>query len=131
MIGILIVSHSKALAEGAVEVAKQMADERLPIKAVGGLDDGSIGTDAVRIMEGLYSVYTEEGVLVFVDLGSSVLSTQMAMDLLGDEKMKSNIHIVNAPIVEGSIVAALQASIEDPIESVIEEAENAWKMNKL
>ena len=131
MITILVVSHSKALAEGAVELAKEMADNELVIKAVGGLADGSIGTDAVRIMEALYSVYTEEGVLVFVDLGSSVLSTQMAIDLLGDKKMKEHIHLVNAPLVEGTIVAALQGSMGEPVESIIKEAKTAWKLNKL
>lgn len=131
MVAILVVSHSKLLAEGTVELAKEMGDDSLVIKPVGGLEDGSIGTDAIRIMEVLYSVYTDEGVLVFVDLGSSVLSTEMAIDLLGDEGMKVNVHIVNAPIVEGTIVAALQASMGDPIERIIKEAEDAWKTNKL
>lgn len=131
MVAILVVSHSKLLAEGTVELAKQMADDGLVIKPVGGLEDGTIGTDPIRIMEALYSVYTDEGILVFVDLGSSVLSTEMAVDLLGNEGMKAHIHIVNAPIVEGTIVAALQASIGDPIDIIMREAENAWKMNKL
>lgn len=131
MVAILVVSHSKALAEGTVELAKEMADNELVVKAVGGLSDGSIGTDAVRIMNELYNVYTEEGILVFVDLGSSVLSTQMAIDLLGDEKMKEHIHIVNAPLVEGTIIAALQASIGDPIDDIIKEAEKSWELKKL
>lgn len=131
MIAILVVSHSKALAEGTVELAKEMADNELVVKAVGGLSDGSIGTDAVKIMNELYNVYTEEGILVFVDLGSSVLSTQMAIDLLGDEKMKEHIHIVNAPLVEGTIIAALQASIGDPIDDIIKEAEKSWELKKL
>lgn len=130
MIGIVIVSHSQKLAEGVVELAYQMADKQMKIIAVGGLEDGSIGTDTFRIMEAIKTAESGEGVLILVDLGSSVLSAQLAVDLLRQEDYEGRIVIVDAPLVEGAIVASVQASNGDSIDDVKELAAESYQMRK-
>ena len=88
MVGIVIVSHSAKVAEGIQEMASQMAGEQQRIIAAGGMEDGSIGTDAVRISHAIIAADSGDGVVVLVDLGSAVLSTEMAFELLPDELRK-------------------------------------------
>ncbi|MBC3887595.1 PTS-dependent dihydroxyacetone kinase phosphotransferase subunit DhaM [Acetobacterium paludosum] len=115
MVGIVVVSHSQKIAEGTVELAKQMAAD-VKISAAGGLEDGSIGTDVSRILAGIEAVQTGDGVVILVDLGSAVMSSEMAIEMLSDG---SNVKIVDAPIVEGTIFGAVQASIGASLEEVI------------
>ncbi|HRE25960.1 MAG TPA: PTS-dependent dihydroxyacetone kinase phosphotransferase subunit DhaM, partial [Anaerolineales bacterium] len=84
MVGIVIVSHSQKLAEGVVELARQMAGPDVPIIAAGGLREpvGAIGTDIAVIGEALDAADQGDGVLVLMDLGSAILSTEMARDML-------------------------------------------------
>lgn len=131
MVGIVVVSHSKSLAEGVVELALEMVNEDFPVVAVGGLEDGSIGTDSIRILSGIEEVNRGEGVIILGDLGSSILSSQVAIDLVEDEGLRSSIRIANAPLVEGAIVAVLQASIGDTLEDVLAMAQEASQMNKV
>ena len=109
MVGIVIVSHSKKVAEGVVELAQQMAGANDHIIPCGGMEDGSIGTDAVRIMEAIQEADTGDGVAILVDLGSGILSTQTALDLLEEP---INAVIADAPILEGAIAAAAEAGQE-------------------
>ena len=61
MVGIVVVSHSAALAEGVVELARGMAGDEVPIEAAGGIDEpGELGTDAVRVMEAIERAGTAE-----------------------------------------------------------------------
>ncbi len=110
MVGIVIVSHSSKIAQGVVELSQQMAQGDVKILSAGGTEDGSIGTDATKIMEAIIEADSGNGVLVMVDLGSAIMSTEMAIDLI-DEKKRDMIKIADAPIVEGSISAVVQASI--------------------
>src|SRR5919112_610425 len=80
-VGLVVVSHSAKVAEGVVELAAQMAAE-VRIRAAGGTADGGIGTDATLIAEAIAAADDGEGVLVLVDLGSAVLSAQLAIDEL-------------------------------------------------
>ncbi|MBC3795460.1 dihydroxyacetone kinase phosphoryl donor subunit DhaM [Acetobacterium tundrae] len=116
MVGFVVVSHSQKIAEGTVELAKQMAAD-VKISAAGGMEDGSIGTDVSRILAGIEAVQTGDGVVVLVDLGSAVMSSEMAIEMLSDG---SNVKIVDAPIVEGTIFGAVQASIGSSLEEVID-----------
>ena len=127
MVGIVIVSHSKKVAEGVVELAQQMAGANDHIIPCGGMEDGSIGTDAVRIMEAIQEADTGDGVAILVDLGSGILSTQTALDLLEEP-----IHavIADAPILEGAIAAAAEAGQETTLEAVIQAAEEAKTFSK-
>ncbi|PHV70563.1 PTS mannose transporter subunit IID [Sporanaerobium hydrogeniformans] len=131
MVGLVIVSHSRMLAEGVVELAYEMADKALHIIPAGGLEDGSIGTDALRIMEALLVADTGDGVLVLGDMGSSILSTQIAIDLLEDEALKQRVKISHASLVEGAIIAAIQASIGDPLDEVFNATLQVSSFSKL
>ncbi|WP_258189533.1 dihydroxyacetone kinase phosphoryl donor subunit DhaM, partial [Candidatus Hakubella thermalkaliphila] len=86
MIGIVIVAHSQKLAEGVKELAEQMSQGRVPIVAAGGLDDTTIGTNMERILSAINAVYQPDGVLVLMDLGSAVMSAEMAIETLSPEQ---------------------------------------------
>ena len=82
MVGLVLVSHSRLVAEGAAELARQMGGAEVAIVPAGGLEDGSIGTDAVRVADAIRAAMSPDGVLVLMDLGSAVLSAELALDLL-------------------------------------------------
>ena len=87
MVGLVIVSHSARLAEGVRELAEQMTQGRVPLAVAGGIDDADnpIGTDAMKVMEAIDAVYSDDGVVILMDLGSALLSTETALDFLPDE----------------------------------------------
>ncbi len=128
MVGVLIVSHSKKAAEGIYELAIQMAGKDHRVLAVGGMEDGSIGTDAIRIKEGIEQANDGDGVVLLADLGSGILSSQMAIDLLEED---IQVEIADAPILEGAISAAVQAAIGGSLKEVVEAAELAKQVSKL
>ena len=129
MVGIVIVSHSAKIAEGIKDLALQMAHDYDGIYAAGGMEDGSIGTDAVRIMDAIREADKGDGVVVFGDLGSGIISAEMAIDMLDGEGI--NVKIADAPIVEGVIVAAVEASIGSDINRIIEESEKTRDFRKI
>jgi phosphocarrier protein FPr len=126
VIGIVIVSHSAKLAEGVVELARNMGGAEVLIQAAGGMsmDDATLGTDPIRILKAIEQVYSDDGVIVLMDLGSAILSSEMALEMLPDAK-RSKIFLCEAPVVEGAIAAAVQARIGGSIEQVISEARSA------
>ncbi|MGH2671399.1 MAG: dihydroxyacetone kinase phosphoryl donor subunit DhaM, partial [Actinomycetota bacterium] len=123
MIGIVLVSHSHAIAEGAAELARQMGGEDVRIETAGGLDtpDHQIGTDAVLVEQAIERAWSEDGVLVLMDLGSAVLSAEMALELLPDH-MRGKVVLTEAPFVEGAVAAAVTSRIGSSLERVAEEA---------
>lgn len=129
-VGLVVVSHSAKIAEGVVEMAAQMA-VGVPLKPAGGTDDGGIGTDATLIAEAIAAADEGDGVLVFADLGSAVLSAQLAIDELVDERLRGRVRIAEAPLVEGAVIAAIQASTGSSLEEVDEAARGAATMTKL
>ena len=126
MVGLVIVSHTKALAESVVELAKGMAPRAL-MAAAGGLEDGSFGTSFDRIRDAILSVYSEDGVLLFMDLGSSVMTAEMVVEELEGKK----VVLADCPIVEGAVTAAALAECGLDLERIRAEAENAGKTAKL
>ncbi len=130
MVGLVIVSHSAKLAEGVVEIAAQMAGRELKLVAAGGLQNGGIGTDAMRIGNAVLEADSGDGVVILADLGSAVLSAQTAMDFLEDV-LSARVRIADAPIVEGAVSAAIQATIGAPLGEVADAAEQARAMCKL
>ena len=105
MVGIVIVSHSTHLAESVIEMAAVMAQDT-PMAAAGGLEDGSFGTSFEKITAAIDSVYSDDGVLVLMDLGSAVMTTEMVLEMMPDRR----VEMVDCPLVEGAIVAAIQAA---------------------
>ncbi len=130
MIGIVVVSHSAKVAEGVKEMADQMSQGRVPIAAAGGVDDQTLGTNAERIFAALQSAYSPDGVLVLMDLGSAVMSAQMAIEMMTPEQ-QAKIQMTDAPLVEGAIVAAVEASLGRTLEEVKKAAEAASTMRKI
>ena len=129
MVGIVVVSHSPKIAEGICELAGQMAAPGQKIIAAGGISDGSIGTDAFKIQAAIEEANTGDGVLVMVDLGSAVMSAELAIDMLSEE-LKDRVAIADAPIVEGTIAAVVDASIGQPLVSVATTAAGARDLRK-
>ncbi len=126
MVSLLIVSHSKKLAEGVREFARQMADE-VVIAAAGGTADGSLGTNPEEIAELLRQVASPDGTLILADLAGAIIAAETAMDLVPDAKVK----LSNAPLVEGAYFAALEASAEATLEEVDAAALKARELVKV
>jgi PTS hybrid protein len=129
-VGLVIVSHSAKVAEGVVELAGQMAEE-VRIQAAGGTDDGGIGTDVSLIAEAIAAADEGDGVLVLVDLGSAILSAQLVIDELVDEEIRGRVRIAEAPVVEGAVFAAIQASTGSNLDEVDAAARGAATMTKV
>ena len=104
MVGIVIVSHSQKLAESVVELAALMAPNA-PMAAAGGLEDGGFGTSFEKIETAIRSVYSQDGVVILMDLGSAVMTTEMVVELFEGEK----VAMADAPLVEGAVVAAIDS----------------------
>lgn len=127
MVGIVIVSHSRRLAEGVAELAREMGGAEVRLETAGGLEpaggsgEPSIGTDAVLVMQAIERAWSDDGVLVMMDLGSAVLSAEMAIDLLGDER-RDRVLLCAAPLVEGAVAAAVTAKLGMPLAAVAAEA---------
>ncbi len=123
MVGLVIVSHSRALANALFDLIKQVTMEPIPIAVAAGVgpDRSEFGTDAIEIMEAIQSVYSPEGVMVMMDLGSAVLSSQMALELLPPE-IAENVRFCGAPIVEGSIAASVRIGLGSDLQTVYNEA---------
>jgi phosphocarrier protein FPr len=129
VIGIVIVSHSARLAEGVLELARGMAGEDVPLAIAGGmaLPGQPLGTDPALVLQAIESVYSDDGVLVLMDLGSAVLSTEMALDMLPAEK-RAHVALCEAPLVEGAIAAVVQARIGSSLEQAMAEARGALSL---
>ena len=126
-VGLVVVSHSSRIAEGTAELAGQMAGPDVRIVPAGGLEDGSIGTDAARIAVSIGEADAGAGVVVLADLGSAVLATRTALELLGNP---GNVRLSRGPIVEGAVIAAVQASTGSGLDEVLEAAEGAASLPK-
>lgn len=127
MIGIVLVSHSKALALGIRELVMQMVGPDFPIAIAAGVGDdfAEVGTDAVHVAEVLKPFCEGDGAVVLMDLGSAVLSAQTALDLLEAEEVpdfQTKIRLCSAPIVEAAVAASVQANAGGDLESVLREA---------
>ncbi|PZS25807.1 MAG: phosphoenolpyruvate--protein phosphotransferase [Pseudonocardiales bacterium] len=126
LVGLVIVSHSRALARAAVALASEMLHDRpVRIAVAAGLDEVTLGTDAVCIKEAIEKVDGPEGVVVLMDLGSAVLSAELALDLLADPDVRDRVILSAAPLVEGLVVAAVAAAGGAGRKEVAAEAHNA------
>lgn len=129
VVGIVVVSHSGKLAEGVKELADSLTGGRVPVAAAGGLDESTLGTSAERIVRAVQGAWRGEGVLVLVDLGSAVLNTRLALDLLPEEVGQKTV-LSTAPLVEGALAAALRADAGGDLRQVVEAAWGARSFPK-
>jgi multiphosphoryl transfer protein len=125
VVGLVIVSHSAELADGVVELAREMGGEGVRVEAAGGLDDGSVGTDAARVQAAIERAMSDDGVLVLMDLGSALMSAEMATEMLAGN---GRVLLSEAPLVEGAVAAAAVARGGASLEEVAAEARGALAM---
>lgn len=124
MIGIVLVSHSPKLAEAALELAREMVPGDEPRVAVAaGTSDGRTGTDATRVAAAITEVASPDGVLVLMDLGSAVLSAELALEFAGD--VGAEVRLSSAPVVEGLLAAVVRAAGGATLEEADREARGA------
>ena len=121
MVGIVVVSHSSDIATGTVALAGQMAGPDVPLEGVGGTADGGLGTDADRIEAALDAADQGDGVIVLGDLGSAILTVRSVLE----DREDDGVRLVDAPLVEGAIAAAVSASAGLSIDDVAHAAEEA------
>lgn len=133
-VGIVVVSHSAPLAEDVVSLVATLVNlspDEVPLLAAGGLDATTVGTDAARIAAAIERADRGDGVLVVADLGSAVLSALTAIEELLAPELAARVRVSRGPLVEGSFVAAVQASAGDGLEEVMAAADSAAEMDKL
>ncbi len=129
-VGLVIVSHSARLAEGVVELVGQMTQGKAPLAAAGGAAEDVLGTSADKILAAIESVDGPDGVLVLLDLGSAILSAEMSLEMLTDEQRTHTV-LSYAPLVEGAVAAALEASLGRPLAGVQRAAEGTARVEQL
>jgi phosphoenolpyruvate---glycerone phosphotransferase subunit DhaM len=128
MVGLVLVSHSPQIAEGTAELVRQMAGE-VEVVAVGGDAGGGFGTDPERIKAAIEDLKAE-GALVFMDLGSAVLSAEMVLEMLSSGE-REKVSLVDAPFVEGAFAAGVEASTGSGAEACVRVAMEARTESKL
>ena len=126
MVGIVIVSHSQKLAEGVKELAEMMARDA-QIAAAGGLDDGMLGTSYEKITLAVEEVCGHDGAVILMDMGSAVMTAELVQEKLKDDMVK----LVDCPLVEGALLAAIAANGGAGVAEVAQQAESARQMMKL
>ncbi len=126
MVGIVVVSHSQRLAEGVVELAHMMAPNA-PIAAAGGLDDGSTGTSFEKVIRAIEEVSSPDGVVILMDLGSSVMTAEMAVEMLSGCEMR----LLDAPLVEGAVIAAMESRFGASLEAIAEKVQETRSFKKM
>lgn len=102
----------------------------IKLLAAGGTEDGRVGTSAEKIMNAITEAYSGDDVLVFADIGSSILSTEMAVEML-DPEVAAHVKLVDAPVVEGAVIATIQAGITESAEEIIQAAVDSKTMPKV
>lgn len=129
MIGLIIISHSKMLADGLLQLAEQMQDkESCQIIAAAGIDDAEhpIGTDAIKVMEAIETLSEASHIILLMDLGSALLSAETALDLI-DPDLAKKVYLCSAPLVEGTIAITAAASGHASIDTILKEARQALR----
>jgi len=126
-VGIVLVSHSTRLAEGAADLASQVGGGTVTVVAAGGTDDGGLGTSAAKVSQALRDAEAGAGVLVIPDLGSAVLTVRALLEDLSDV----TVALADAPFVEGAVAATVTAAAGADLPTVAAAAREAWHARKL
>ncbi|MBR0576336.1 PTS-dependent dihydroxyacetone kinase phosphotransferase subunit DhaM [Proteiniclasticum sp. BAD-10] len=129
MIGLVLVSHSEKITDGLRELILEMTQEAVPIISAGGTSDGRLGTSAEKIVEAINELSSCNNILIFTDIGSSIMSSEIALEMV-DSDLREKCLLVDAPIVEGAFVAGVQAMVSEDVDAVLEEVK-LTKQSKL
>ncbi len=126
MVSLVLVSHSLSLAESIANLIKHIVKEDVNLAIAAGVEDREHpwGTDVIKIKEAIESVYSDDGVVVLMDLGSAVLSAEMAIEFLSPEQ-QIKVKLCAAPLVEGAIAASIIAATGANLKTVITEAQQS------
>lgn len=128
-VGIVLVSHSADLAEAAAELARELAGPSTAVLSAGGTEDGRFGTSIDKIEVAVAGADSGDGVAILMDVGSAVLTSKALLAELDDDD--PIVRLVDAPLVEGAIAAAVTASTGQNLDAVVDAAEQARGMHKL
>ncbi|MBS3991317.1 MAG: PTS-dependent dihydroxyacetone kinase phosphotransferase subunit DhaM [Erysipelothrix sp.] len=121
MITIVVVSHSKKISDGIVDmIAEMVPSDNVTVLSAGGTEDGGIGTDPMRIQSLIEEHHESENIYLFGDIGSSIMSIEMVLDLI-DPILREKCIYIDAPLVEGTFVAAVQAMIDPSYDAILRE----------
>lgn len=126
-VSMVLVSHSHELVNGLRSLLSQM-EPNVPIAVAGGTDEDEIGTSALKIKRAIESVYSDRGVIILFDIGSSLLNTKLALEWLGEGRQ---VRIADASLVEGAFSAVVEAGIGSSLDQVLAAAEEAKSIKKL
>ncbi len=126
MVGLVLVSHSAELAAGLCEMVRHLAPGEVTVEAAGGTDDGRFGTSYQRIEAAISRADRGAGVVVLADLGSAVLTARTVLD----DHPRNDVRLVDAPLVEGAVAAAVLASTGAGLDDVSAAAEEAREVPK-
>ncbi|MBO0703285.1 MAG: PTS mannose transporter subunit IID [Candidatus Dormibacteraeota bacterium] len=131
-VGLVLVSHSRRLGEGVAELLEQLGGGEVTIEVAAGAEDGSLGTDVAAVERAIERACGVEGgsAVVLVDVGSAVLSTDAARELL-PPTLVERVRVADAPFVEGAVAAVVEAGLGRSLEDVLAAAESARQARKL
>ncbi len=126
MVGFVIVSHSAKLAEGVVDLARMMA-KTAPMAAAGGLEDGSFGTSFEKISNAIDEVYSDDGVILLMDMGSAVMTAEMVIESMDGRKLA----MADCPVAEGAVTGSIDAEAGMTLEEILADLEQVGTLKKL
>jgi PTS hybrid protein len=124
-VGIVIVSHSGEVARGTADMVRQMVGPEVPLAWCGGNPSGGLGTSVQAVMDAIHKAWSSRGVAILVDLGGAETNSEMAIEMLPAE-MHDSVVVCNAPIVEGAVMAATEASGGSSLDDVRRAAEELY-----
>ncbi|MCA8348413.1 dihydroxyacetone kinase phosphoryl donor subunit DhaM [Burkholderia cepacia] len=122
-VGIVIVSHSAKIAEGTADMVHQMVGSSVPVAYTGGNADGGLGTNVGAIIKAIDQAWSDAGVVILVDLGGAETNSEMAIEMMNADR-RHKVALCDAPLVEGAIIAAAEASGGASIDQVKSMAED-------
>lgn len=125
MVGIVVVSHCQKLAEGVVDLAKMMAED-VPMCPAGGLEDGDFGTSFEKISQAVEEVYSDDGVIMLMDMGSAVMTAEMVIESMDGRK----VVMADCPVVEGAVTAACDSDSGMSLEEIMEDLKEVGSQSK-
>lgn len=123
-VGIVIISHSEQVAEGVKAIIRQVVEE-VPVETAGGTDDGEIGTSLDKILNAIERADANKGVLLFYDLGSAKMNAEIAIEMCN----KENVLLVEAPLLEGAYIGAVEAGLGKEIDEIVTSIKNSFRNN--
>jgi phosphoenolpyruvate---glycerone phosphotransferase subunit DhaM len=128
-VSLVVVSHSRLLADGLVELLRPFSDEHVHIGVAAGVG-GELGTDAIAVVRALQDCPPDSDIVVVFDLGSALLSCETALELV-PEALRRRVALLDAPLVEGAIAAVVETGLGRPLPDVVKNAERASRVRKL